>query len=694
VDDTHPLVSIVIPVFNRTRLLPRAIRSVLAQTCPDFELLIVDDGSDDDPAGAIETFSDPRIRLLRQDRANAAVARNTGILDARGRFVAFLDSDDEWLPTHLERRLRWLEADVADGVAGNYWIESEAGRRLRPMSEPGPAGIDDWLCRRNGTLATPTMCFRREPLLRVMFDPALSKHQDWDLGLRFAQQFRLAIDVEPTVIVHLDDEAGMSRRMHHASTAHFISKHGQRLDAECRAHLLFYFARMTWLIEGRSREYVGYLSEIERLGHAAGWRLYLQARLLKWPWVDRLIPTWRGLRKIWNDTVRSSASVRSDSPGEQGLALFMPGLAGGGAERVMLTLAEAFAHQGVMVDLVVCRKVGALVGEVPHGVRLVDLEAGRIIASLLPLVRYLRSARPAAMLVALAPTNCIATAARWLAGAGDMRLILAEHNSLTSSLKRSPDPRDRVLPLLMRLCYPRADAVIAVSTGVADDLAQGIGLDRRRIEVIYNPVVTPAFDARASGQPDSHWFDDGQPPVILSVGRLTAQKDFQTLIRAFARVRGKQCARLMILGEGEDRPHLESLVRKLGLVGDVAMPGFVADPLSYMRRSRAFVLSSRWEGLPTVLIEAMACGTPVISTDCPSGPSEILEAGRWGCLVPIGDDEAMAIAIDGVLRGGGPDARGRARQFSAESSIGRYRSILFPDGVSSFGAALQTDIRS
>lgn len=676
-----PLVSVVIPVFDRAGVLGRAVRSVFAQSLQDFELLVVDDGSTDDPGAVVASFGDPRITLLRQPRSNAAVARNTGIRNARGRYVAFLDSDDEWLPGHLERRVRLLEDTGADGVAGAYTVSpSGEVRGLTPPAEPSRLG--NWLFCEGGDLRCSTLCFRRDRLAEVLFDPGLRKHQDWDLCLRFARRFRMAVDTEPTVVVHATDRSRMSARTDHAATARFIARHREHLDNHATAHMLFCFIRMTWFIEGRTSAYHDYLGMLRELGPAAGPRLYVLARLLGMPGVDPFIRSYKSVKRLARSFARSPA--RGPGHGEglvkggQHLALFMPSLAGGGAERIMLTLAEAFAECGYRVDLVVTRAVGALAGEIPASVRLVDLGAKRIATSLPALVRYLRNDRPDALLSALAPANCIAVWARRLAG-GATRLVLSEHNTLSQSTRGSCNRRERILPALMRRYYPNADAVVAVSAGVADDLAFTIGLERQRIEVIYNPVVTERLHRLAEVPIEHPWFGDSAPPVILGVGRLTAAKDFATLIRAFARLRKQRALRLLILGEGEERAGLEALVRRLGVGDDVAMPGFVINPYPYMKHASQFVLSSKWEGLPTVLIEAMACGTPVVSTDCPSGPAEILEGGKWGRLVPVGDETALAEAIGAALRVPGADARSRAAVFSPDRAVGRYLRLLFPE---------------
>lgn len=374
------------------------------------------------------------------------------------------------------------------------------------------------------------------------------------------------------------------------------------------------------------------------------------------------------------------------------IALFLPDLGGGGAERVTLTLAEGLAERGYPLDLVVAEARGALANEVPTAVRLIDLGAPKVVASLPALVAYLRRCRPRVMLSALSHANCVALWARGLARV-KTRLIVAEHAALSQVTAHSTSVRSQLLPVLMRWSYRYADGIVAVSNGVADDLATELRIARGQIRVIHNPIVTPALLRKAVEPLDHPWYEVGQPPVILGVGRLAAEKDFSTLIRAFARVRRSRAARLMILGDGEERASLESLVRELNLEQDVALPGFTDNPYPYMKRSAAFVLSSRWEGLPTVLVEAMACDTPVVATDCPFGPAEILENGRWGRLVPIGEPVALADSILQTLNQPVPEIATRAMCFSAGYACERYLDALMlpsvagiESGASRYGA--------
>jgi len=358
------------------------------------------------------------------------------------------------------------------------------------------------------------------------------------------------------------------------------------------------------------------------------------------------------------------------------ISIFIPSLRGGGAERVMVTLANGFAGQGHRVDLVLARAEGPYLADVSARVRVVDLGASRVLTSLPGLVRYLRREKPNAMLSALNHANVAAIAARMLAGV-PTRLVVSERNHVTRSMQASRDLASRAVIRLMAWLYPHADGIVAISDGVADDLARAAGLPLDSITVVYNPAVTPVVEALAGASPPEKYLAAGSLPVILGVGRLTAQKDFSTLIRAFARVRSCTPCRLVILGEGELRDELKALADSLGLDGDVSMPGFVDNPYACMSRAAVFVLSSRWEGFGNVIAEAMACGCPVVSTDCPSGPAEILEGGRWGRLVPVGDADALAEAMLATLsEERHPDVARRAGDFGVDQALAKYSDML------------------
>ncbi len=329
-------------------------------------------------------------------------------------------------------------------------------------------------------------------------------------------------------------------------------------------------------------------------------------------------------------------------------AFFLPGLYEGGAERIILNLSGGIAAKGYPVDLVLARAEGPYMPQVPKYVRLVDLKAERVRSSVPALVSYLRSERPTALLSGLF-TNIIALWARRLSGIRQ-RVVITEHNTLSAVVSNQHDMRWQWYPKLAGWFYPWADEIIAVSKAIADDLARSTTIPRNRIQVIYNPVINSEL-ARKSKDPVQHnWFRVGEPPVILAVGRLTKQKGFDVLIQAFALMRQTRRARLLILGEGQLRAELEALVDELGLKQDVCLAGFVQNPYPFMAHASLFALSSRWEGLPTVLIEALYLGTPIVATDCTGGTREILNDGEYGRLVPVDAPgalaEAMSLSLD------------------------------------------------
>jgi glycosyltransferase involved in cell wall biosynthesis len=356
------------------------------------------------------------------------------------------------------------------------------------------------------------------------------------------------------------------------------------------------------------------------------------------------------------------------------LAFFLPSLQGGGAERAMCRLAMGFAKRRVAVDLVLAKKMGPYLQEIPETVRVIDLNASRVLASVPGLIRYLRNEKPSCLVSALSHTNVVAIFSH-LVTKSSAKLIVSEHTPLFQAQANASFLRDRFLPFFIRALYSRANHIIAVSRGVADQLAV-LGVPRDKIAVIHNPVVDAELYEKAEEAVDHSWFAPRAPPVILAAGRLAKEKDFQTLVRAFSLVRKARPLRLMILGEGQSRAELYHLAQLLDIANDVSLPGFVDNPYKYMKRAKAFALSSLFEGFPNVLIEAMACGAPIISTDCPSGPAEILENGRWGRLTAVGDAHALAKAIEETLdEVTHPDVKSRASIFSVEKMTDEYLKL-------------------
>ena len=398
------------------------------------------------------------------------------------------------------------------------------------------------------------------------------------------------------------------------------------------------------------------------------------------------------------------------------ISILTPTLAGGGAERAALFLASGLLERGHAVDLVLERLVCHYPADVPFQARLffmsgVDAtvmarlqQEGIICRSLVPgplpwRVRYPRLGAIAKLDMKQLPLLMSTRPPRWAAGVAaymdrekpdgllavnGLAVVTA---TLAARLVRCPAPivaaqhdvlRTRRLRRRARLSYPYADAAVGISLGVAAELAGIPGMSHDRIHTIYNPVLSPDLDRRALEPAGHPWIDDSVRPVVLAIGRMKKVKDFSTLLAAFARLLAQRPAKLIVLGEGRLRPKLLSLAQRLGITEHVDFPGFVENPYAFLSKADLFVLSSRYESLSHVLIEALACGCPVVSTDCPFGPREILQGGRLGPLVPVGDSEALAAAMASVLDE--PPRRDvlreRASCFGVARAVDRYEELL------------------
>lgn len=358
------------------------------------------------------------------------------------------------------------------------------------------------------------------------------------------------------------------------------------------------------------------------------------------------------------------------------ITFYLPSLAGGGAERVMVLLANWFGDQGKDVELVLAKATGPYLADVNSGVTIVDLKSSRVGTSLPALVRYIRKARPSTIISALNHSNLVALAANVLAGR-PAKVIVTQHSNFSASRAQKLPVSSKIVLSSSLFGYRFADAIVGVSDGVSKDLARCMRLPDSRIKTIRNPVITDKLLDLATLNDNHAWVHDSEPPFFLSVGRLTLAKDFANLLKAFAVARARRPCRLVILGEGELRAELEQLTHELKIVDDVLMPGFVSNPFPWFANCAAFVLSSAWEGLSQVVIEALACGAKVVSTDCPSGPREILEDGKWGRLVPVRAPnklaEAMLASLDDAPN---PGARERGLQFTVNRAANQYLALI------------------
>jgi glycosyltransferase involved in cell wall biosynthesis len=333
------------------------------------------------------------------------------------------------------------------------------------------------------------------------------------------------------------------------------------------------------------------------------------------------------------------------------IAVFASFSGAGGVERMLVNLIRGFIDLGRPVDLLLAGADSPHLERLPSAVRRIDTGSRHTLGAAIGLARYLRRERPRALLAAKDRAGRAAVLARRLAGT-DTRIVLRLGTNLSAAMagRSALDRWLRYTPI--RRLYPSIDQIVAVSDGVAEDTASIARYPRSRISVIRNPVITPALFQDAALPCQHPWLGESPElhvPIIVGAGRLQQQKDFPTLIRAFAQLRRTRPCRLLLLGDGRERPTLEALIVQLGIGADIDLPGFQPNLYAFLARADLFVLSSAWEGSPNVLTEALALGTPVVATDCPSGPREILAGGRFGPLVPVGDASALYSAMEQTL---------------------------------------------
>ena len=379
------------------------------------------------------------------------------------------------------------------------------------------------------------------------------------------------------------------------------------------------------------------------------------------------------------ETAASTTADGAETPPTRHVAFFTPAPDFGGAQRVTVNIANSLAARGHDVDLVAGQLEGEFVSLIDGAVDTVelglpDVPAAGILAAVPRLVSYLDEARPDVLFASRTHTNLAAVAAGQLTAAA-VHVAITEHSPFTHQLTR----KDRVTAALAARVYPYADDVIGVSEGVAETVVEHTGLDPDGATVLNNPIDIGDIRSGADEPVDHEWLDDPELEPIVAVGRLKASKDFGTLLRAFAAVHERRPAtRLVIVGKGTARDRLETLARDLGVADSVAFTGYTDNPYAYMSRASVFAMPSKVEGLPTVLIEALACGCTIVSTDCQYGPREILEDGRYGRLTPVGDAERMAETIYDALDDPTPPERSRerAQHFSMAAGADRYESYI------------------
>jgi len=369
---------------------------------------------------------------------------------------------------------------------------------------------------------------------------------------------------------------------------------------------------------------------------------------------------------------------RMNNQKEVDIAILFHHLGSGGVSKIFLRIAKELSNNfDVEIVTIVDNDSPYVNSDYFKGIEHKNLGAREVRYSFFKLVDYLNSRKPKYLISAMNHVNVVALISSKLSRIPVKNIVSVRNNS-SELFKNEDNFISNLMPYFIKLTYPMADEIVAISEGVADDIKKVSGVSEEKISIIHNPVVTRELKEKSKESVDHGFFELGVP-VILSVGRLDKQKDYKTLVRSFKQVRKKVDSRLLILGEGNQRAEIQELINELNIKKDVDLPGFVENPYKYMRKSSVFVLSSRWEGFGNVIVEAMATGTPVVSTNCPSGPSEILKNGRYGELVPVGNSKKLADAILRTLKNPNISEKElikRANEFNIENCISGYKKLL------------------
>ncbi len=361
------------------------------------------------------------------------------------------------------------------------------------------------------------------------------------------------------------------------------------------------------------------------------------------------------------------------------VSFFMPTLERGGAEGVIVQVANQLSRLGYNVDIVVCNEHGSLMSEIDDLVGVKPLGVPRVAFSPISLASYILRDNPDTIVSTLVHCNVVSS---WVAKyvASDTAVVLREANTISKTKESAQTLSEWTVNALVPSAYASADSIIAVSESAASDLTKCLSVEEDRIHTVYNPVNIGRIEEKSDRTADHKWLCKDDVEVLISVGRLSKQKDYKTLLDAFRKMRNRSNVKLLVLGEGPQRGKLESYARSIGVGDNVDFYGFVENPYPYMKHSDVFVLSSAWEGMPNAMIEAFVLGLPIVATDCPSGPSEILENGRWGNLAEVGDSDELCSCIDQALDIEDDDEKRRQERpihrFDVRSVAKEYESVI------------------
>lgn len=687
-------VSVVIPLYNRHDLIKRTVDSVLNQTYRDFELVVIDDGSTDGGGDVVRQYKDPRVRVITQANGGECAARNRGIIESHGEWIALLDSDDEWMPGFLDAVVKVAKAEPALAAVFTNIFVVGCGHPHFMCALEKPTVLDDYFAfcadHHGRGITSSSVLIRRQVLNDIGgFPVGIHRSGDTETWVRLGLAGDIACVPEVLAVFHNETQGSATLFPQPVFPQGVVTI--RRLRAEGRIPERF-AASLSRLENIQLLQHVRGLIEYRDRVKAAG-ILFRECSWRRSPTLDvlkalgrLLVPRRsRGQFSTACDTTPARCAdatsighsrkqrQRSLAGNSLHVSLFVPNLCGGGAERVMVHLANGLASRQMKVDLVLAEATGPYLTDVANAVRVVDLHSRRVMKAILPLARYLRHEKPDSLITALTHANAVALMARCLS-LSSIPTITTIQNVARPARKID---KAHIAKIFSHWACRHSDAVVADSYGTAEQIVTIAGIPQQLIHTIYNPVISARMMDMAKMSVKHPFFDEQSAPVILAVGRLSPVKDFATLIRAFALLRREIVCRLIILGEGIERTKLEKLAEELNVAENISMPGFADNPYAYMAKASLFALSSLQESMSMVLVEALAIGLPVVATNCDFGPREILQNGRYGRLVSVGDAQGLANAMQCALSEPRCNVPPEAlRPFDGSVAIDQYADLI------------------
>jgi glycosyltransferase involved in cell wall biosynthesis len=652
------------PSFNRANLLGNLYNSLKRQTFKDFEWIIVNDGSVDNTEELVLSWIEEgiiNIKYFSQENKGIPSSFNFGVQKAKGKFFLFLGSDDFLLDKALERFLFYWDSipkkdkQFFSGVCANC-VYKKNNKIVGGVL--GQEVIDTFPIKFNykfKKIKGDRYGFQKTSILKEHPFPIFSKEKHispaiiWnEIGLKYKTRY-----VNEALVVVEYQEDGI--------TAHSLETRIRNIKGTVFYYLSFLKLKVSFYWKVRN------LINYSRFSFHASSTIKKQVSDISTFYLKILYFLLLPFSFFFYFLDRKKYNKKYNY---KKITFFIPSLEGGGAEKVFVNLVNYISSKDYQVDLILVNKKGEYCDQVSKNVRVIDLELFRSWKSIFPLIHYLKKEKPRVLISSLDHVNIIAIIAKKLARV-QSRVIIRQANYFSASASRK-------IRSLANIFYKKADRIIAVSKGVKSDLIQNLKIKESKIETVYNPINVEGISKKSEEKVVSD-FIDNDSKIILAVGSFEKQKNFSGLIRAFEILSKKRPdIKLVILGEGSLRLDLESLVEELSLGDKVLLPGFVDNPYKYMKRADVFVLSSINEGLPNVILEAMACGTPIVSTNCPSGPKEILKGGEYGILVDLDNPDSLAKAIDKTLDNPIESEKliNRAKDFSIDK-IGKEYLKLF-----------------